>query len=230
MNIINLESFIPVQKAVSELAAKKPEWFPEGFNGIQVVDRKDIFAAYYQGNFYVSNTDTLITGFNPAVELSSAFEKITISKTLSFSEEYAVECLWHEMMHARTGVFPLRLILGEEPLSEGMVQLAARHTYPVLLAELGGLSSHQNAILKNGYAYSVVTTNLIELINQARLSGTAIEAMLLQYGNDYLEPLKALLSTGLKTKRVGTLLNSANKVSLEQFKQKIIVQQKNAPL
>jgi hypothetical protein len=45
-----------------------------------------------------------------------------------------------------------------------------------------------------------------------------------------LEPLKALLSIGLKTKRVGTLLNAANKVSLEQFKQKIIVQQKNAPL
>ncbi len=230
MKIIDLEAFVPVQKTVSELAVKKPEWFPEGFNGIQVVDRKDIFAAYYQGSFYVSNTDALITGFNPALELSSAFEKMTLSKTLSFNEEYAVECLWHEMMHARTGVFPLRQILGEEPLSEGMVQLAARYTYPVLVTELGGLASHQAAILKNGYAYSVVTANLIELINQAGVAGKDIEVMLLQHGNDYLEPLKALLSAGLKTKRVGLLLNAANKFSLEQFKQKIIVQQKNAPL
>lgn len=56
-----------------------------------------------------------------------------------------------------------------------------------------------------------------------------IEAMLLLHGNDFNDSLKVLLMNGLKTKRVGTLLNAANKISLEQFKQKIIVQQKNAP-
>lgn len=230
MKIIELEGFAAVQKVMSELAVKKPEWFPDGFNGIHAVANSEFFAAYYEKAFYFSTTDELLKGFKPASNLVDAIEKISAKSSLAFNEEYALETLWHEMMHVRTGITTPRLVMGEEPLNEGMVQLAARHTYQALMVELGGTTNHQVEILQKGYSYPIVTTNLLELINQAGISGAEVEAIILSYGNDYLEPLKALLMQGLKTKRVGTLLNMANTASLEQLQQKIMVQQRHSKL
>ena len=230
MKIITLEQFAPVQKVVAELAVKNPHWFPEGFNGVHAVESADMFAGYYQGAFYFSVADELVNGFKPAIDLANAFSKANTELTLSFFEEYAVETLWHELMHARTGVTTGRLALGIEPLNEGVVQLAARHTYQNLAKEIGVNLTHQEKIICSGLAYPLVTRNLLELINQAKISGSDVEKLLMEHGNDYLEPLKELLATGLSTKRVGTLLNASQSLTLETLKFKIMTQQRNAPL
>jgi SPP1 gp7 family putative phage head morphogenesis protein len=230
MKIITLEQFTVVQKTVAELAVKNPHWFPEGFNGIHAVESADMFAGYYQGEFYFSITDELVNGFKPAIDLANAFAKANTEITLTFSEEYAIETLWHELMHARTGVTAGRLELGTEPLNEGVVQLAARHTYQEIAKELGINLTHQKKIISNGLAYPVVTRNLLELIKQADISGAEIENLLLSHGNNYLDPFKGLLAEGLNTKRVGTLLNAATILTIDALKEKIKVQQKNAPL
>ncbi len=137
MKIITLEQFVPVRKAVAELAIKNPNWFPEGFNGIHAVERADMFAGYFDGNFYFSVADELVTGYKPTIDLVSAIEKLGSEIALTFTEEYALETLWHEITHAMTGVFSERLELGIEPLNEGIVQLSARHNYHKLADVLG---------------------------------------------------------------------------------------------
>lgn len=230
MKIITLEQFVPVQKIIAELAVKKPDWFPEGFNGIHAVERADMFAGYYQGVFYFSVADELVSGFKPAIDLANAIKKSGSTSALTFNEEYAIETLWHEITHAMTGVFAERLALGIEPLNEGIVQLSARHNYHKLADALAIKIQHQKEIILSGLAYPAVTRNLLELIEQSGVSGEQIEKLLLKHGNDYLNPLKELLSEGLNTKRVGTLLNSTTILTIDALKEKIKVQQKNAPL
>ncbi len=205
MKIITLEQFAPVQKIVSELAIKNPHWFPQGFNGIHAVEREDMFAGYFDGNFYFSINDELVNGYKPAIDLASAISKAGTELRLSFNEEYAVETLWHEITHAMTGVFAERLALGVEPLNEGVVQLSARHNYHKLASKIGLNITHQEKIISSGLAYSLVTANLVELIHQAGISGEQIENLLLKHGNDYVNPLKELLANGLNVKRAGGL-------------------------
>lgn len=230
MKIITLEQFAPVQKAVAEIAEKNPHWFPQGFNGIHAVERADMFAGYFDGNFYFSVADKFVSGYKPAIDLANAISKSETKTALTFNEEYALETLWHEITHAMTGVFAERLALGVEPLNEGIVQLSARHNYHKLTTVLGINATHQEKIISSGLAYPIVTANLVELINQAGVSGEQVESLLLEHGNDYLEPFKELLANGLNTKRVGTLLNAALTATIENLKQKIATQQRNAPL
>lgn len=230
MKIITLEQFTPVQKAVSELAIKNPQWFPQGFNGIHAVERADMFAGYFDGNFYFSVADELVAGYKPAIDLAGAISKSETKNALTFNEEYALETLWHEITHAMTGVFAERLALGVEPLNEGIVQLSARHNYHKLATSLGINVTHQDKIISNGLAYPLVTANLVELIRQAKISGEQIESLLLEHGNGYLEPLKELLANGLNVKRAGGLLNKTTILTVEAMREKIKVQQKNAPL
>lgn len=166
------------------LATDQPDWFPSGYQSLTIVDGGEIlFAAVEEGRFYLSNSDALVPDYRPAESFRSALQKIRAGQPLSFREEYAVETVWHEIMHIRTGVIAARRIIGEEPLEEGIVQSAARATYDRLLTALGGARpSHQDAILKNGLAYPLVTRNLLELIRRATIDGEQVEQLLIQYG------------------------------------------------
>lgn len=137
----------------------------------------------------------------------------------------------NEIMHERTGIRVARRVVGQEPLEEGVIQLAARSTYPRLLAALGsGNPAHQAAILERGWAYPQVTRNLVEMTRRAGIAGEQIEQILIQQGQQWLEPLIELLSAGLNTKRAGSLLRYANIKPLADFREKIDVQIRNAPL
>lgn len=230
--LMALDGHAELDHALRQVAQSRSDWFPAGYQGVSVVDGGEtLFAAVEDGLFHLSNSDALVPGYRPAEALRSALRKIKTEQPLSFQEEYAVETLWHEMMHERTGIRAARRVVGQEPLEEGVIQLAARSTYQRLLAALGGENPvHQAAILEQGLAYPQVTRNLLELTRRAGIDGAHIEQILLQQGQQWLGPLIELLSNGLNTKRAGSLLRYANIKQLADFLEKIDVQIRNAPL
>ena len=226
MKIIDLKGWTKVAKAMDTLAKRKAEWFPQGFNGIHAVSNPEFFAATREGAIYFSNADELIAGFKPASLLAQAMEKAKVGEALSFYEEYAVEMLWHEMIHGITCIKTGRVSLELEPLTEGVVQLIARHTYIGLMAEIGALSNHQASIIANGLAYPNVTGNLIALIKAAGLQSQDIADALLDDPLTWESTLIRMIGEPLQIRpsKVRYLLNKAENMPTNQFKMKINVQ------
>jgi hypothetical protein len=179
--LVPFEGRAKLDESLQRLASDQPDWFPAGYQGLTIVDGGEtLFAAVEEGRFYLSNSDVLVPGYRPAEAFWSALRNIKAGQPLSFREEYAIETVWHEMMHERTGIVMIRRVIGKEPLEEGIIQLAARSTYGRLLTALGGADpSHSAAILENGLAYPLVTRNLVELTRRAGVSGDEIEQLLL---------------------------------------------------
>lgn len=136
--------------------------------------------------------------FSPAEELLSAFRKIKTGTSLSFNEEYMIESLFHESVHASLGVVLNRLEIGtiSERLLETTTQLYARAKYRIILdafgvdavnysrIQTGGLGYQQecNALrrlftkdgklqLNEVFQYAKKEKNIISLINKMKSMG-----------------------------------------------------------
>jgi SPP1 gp7 family putative phage head morphogenesis protein len=175
MKIIELEGFAAVQKVMSELAVKKPEWFPSGFNSIHAVSNDNLFAATLDNTVYFSAAAKLAAGFKPAIELSRAVQKSGTKEALSFNEDYALETLWHELRHIG---YQHRLpsSVKANTVLESAVQFHARHSYQQLLTELDLTITHQQTIIANGYAYDVEVANFRTLIAALNLNEVSVVA------------------------------------------------------
>lgn len=131
-------------------------------------DRGEYFmATSSRGHFWISQRDfSMKEGrFNPAEELKSAWNKIATAKPLSFHEEYAVESLWHEIVHNRQTPTDAG---GENTVSRRMMetitQWVARRTYPRFMEALGGRAAHHTKVLKDGYGYGHYIRNFDRLL------------------------------------------------------------------
>lgn len=100
------------------------------------------------------STNTFRNGFNPAEELRNALGNIKIGNKLTFNQEYAMESLWHEILHAKTKTQPVKLNSIEVRNMETVNQFVARHTYHTFIEKLGGKANNQQDILEKGYGYS----------------------------------------------------------------------------
>jgi len=232
MKIVDLDGFAAVQAKMADIAKQRPEWFPLGFNGIHAVGNAELFAGFdrQMGLFYLSVADELVSGFSPAKELQGALNKIAISEPLTFNNEYAVECLWHEMVHGITGIAPDRYPINGEPIAEGVVQWLARHSYPALMEALGGKAAHYNAVIKGGLAYPQVTSNLIALLDKAALDHGQLSNEILKEAGDWKVFLSAVLAEkmAIKPKDINALLNYAERLSGHDFAAKLTVKLTNA--
>lgn len=232
MKIVNLDGFDSVQEKISGIAKQRPEWFPQGFNGIHAVSNAELFAGFdrNKGVFYLSAADELVSGFSPAKELQEALAKITLSEPLTFNNEYAVECLWHEIMHGRTGVSAKRVEMGVEPIEEGLVQILSRYSYPELLKEMKREARHQDAIIANGLAYGKSAGNLHYLLARAGVDRDNVLSLFFSRQSEAWPLLTGQLAEGLniKRERVITLLNHAKAKPARDFKEKIEVIIRNA--
>lgn len=233
MKIINPQGFENVQQTLEQLASRQPDWFPLGFNGIHAVSNPELFAGFNPASalFYLSTADELIPGFKPANELQDALRKIKAGEKLSFNNEYAVETLWHEILHGRTGITAARIELGKESLEEGLIQAVSRISYPELLQALGYQSMHQEAVITDGYAYQRTARNIAALIESAAIDKQTVVDLFLTHKTAWKEPFSEVLSVGLAIKkdRMGTLYGHAVGKPLEDFKEKIAVLIRNAP-
>lgn len=228
MQVIRLDGFDRVQEKMAKLARNKPEWFAGGFNGIYPVSNPELFAAFdpEKNISYFSVASELVSGYSPAHELIDAF---TSGKPMTFNNEYAIETLWHELMHGMTGIKATKHPYNAEPLAEGVVQLAARHSYHMLAAELGLEAIHQDKVITHGLAYPMITANLLALMKISELGGERLLSIIME-NNDWEAALKAEISANLNisTAKVKYLLNQAEIKNIADFNAKIAVQVKNA--
>ena len=115
LKIINLElgnkSSISNQEVIgiiNEIDKTNPELFKGRLKEVKIINTKKGFMAFDRTSGVLNISDNAFTTLNdgefaPLKELKGAFAKIATRKKkaiLSFNQEYALECLWHEIRHA----------------------------------------------------------------------------------------------------------------------------------
>ena len=186
----NLQELIrrdfPTREEVKNVLLKYAELFPNDFRrGLEEVSFTSTTNFLMQHSMYFNNntnewssqstikisTHTFASiGFNPALELREALGAIKKGETLTFKQEYALESLWHEILHAKTQTRPMQLNRRQTESMETINEFIARHTYNEFIERLGGRASHQQRILEEGYGYSGWIKNFRE-----RLKNNGIE-------------------------------------------------------
>lgn len=152
---LSIESLSDVEKVVAEKLTPLTR-LPEG--------QKLELSWLAFGNFMSTNSKGRIaistytfedaSGFSPAEDLLNAFKNLGKTE-LTFNQEYALESLWHEVMHHRqivTQVFDIPVHKGL--LMEVMNQWVSRRTYDKMLDVLGGFTPKWRHTVKvQGYGY-----------------------------------------------------------------------------
>jgi hypothetical protein len=119
--------------------------------------------------------------YNAGESLVAAIDKAGSRMSLTAHEEYAIENLWHEILHNKscdTTISPsIHGITHETMIIETVNQLVARWTYAEFMQELISIpSSHAGWVLTNGYAYRHQVTNLRSLLDLLSYEPLFIEA------------------------------------------------------
>lgn len=166
-----------VEERLAKVVRENPEYFARGFSGIQGISQDATFmSTELDGTIYVNfATSGKDDGYNAGESLVSAFEKIKKHQSLTRHEEYAIENLWHEILHNRstnTTILPdvdsqqgfARVVL------ETVNQYVARRTYPVFLEKLGGQALHQEWIIENGFGYKETVAHLRTMLTKAHIN------------------------------------------------------------
>lgn len=110
--------------------------------------------------------------FNPMAEIRGALYAIKNGKSLTFNQEYAIEGLWHEILHAgavgwkEQGKHDLAQIMPMEIIN----QFCARRSYQKLLRALGAEPVHQQNILLNGYGYKDELKKFLLFLNSHKIT------------------------------------------------------------
>ena len=110
-------------------------------------------------DFTVIDRDGNKLRFNPMNSLREALSSIANGKSLTFNQEYAVESVWHEIMHCGAVGWKNPALsedveyLHRKIAMEVVNQYCARRSYGKLLNRLGGKVEKYNAIITDGYGY-----------------------------------------------------------------------------
>lgn len=167
----SLTERFPVRKAsdveplLQAFHAENPTVLPHGVKSVEFTRASYLLATDGKGKFYVSAKPT-DTGYNAKASLVSALKKIGRSDKLTYDEEYAVEGLWHEMLHNRQkGAEPVGKYGLASISNETLTQFLARHTYPDLLTRLGGSAAHQELVVGTGRGYRSWVANFRALLD-----------------------------------------------------------------
>ncbi len=153
-------------KDVKEILFQYADKFPEDFRkGLDKVSFKQASYLMQHSMTYRPSTGEWISGstlnistkasgsFNASIELKGAFKAIKDKKDLSFNQEYAIEAMWHEILHAKTQSKPQTLTPKQTEAMETINQFCARNTYDAFLNRLGGKATHKEKILEEGIGY-----------------------------------------------------------------------------
>ncbi len=187
LKIINLElgnkSSISNQEVIgiiNEIDKTNPELFKGRLKEVKIINTKKGFMAFDRTSGVLNISDNAFTTLNdgefaPLKELKGAFAKIATRKKkaiLSFNQEYALECLWHEIRHASA--------LGWKDISnktaeltntmELINQFCARKSYKKLVQSLGGKTAHEKKIMEKGYGYNNSIQNFCFLLKEINVS------------------------------------------------------------
>jgi hypothetical protein len=142
-------------------------------------------------------------GYNAGKSLVAAIGKTGSSLPLTAHEEYAIEGLWHEILHNQsinTSIKPsMRGQAHDTIIIEAVNQLVARRTYAKFMQELTGIAAcHTEWVLTEGYGYNFYVTNLRTLLDLLAYEDAFIEhaykELMLGY-QDFTDRISDILST-----------------------------------
>lgn len=157
--------------------------FRENYNGgLLSVGVKRTSSAFMSNGRYRHKTGNILTlhnynfningtVFNPVKEIKGALEAIRAGKSMIFTQEYAMESLWHETLHAKANGWSDRKLRNETTVMqmETINQFVARHTYPKFIEQLGGKAVNQSQVLEQGYGYGTYVTNFREMLKHHKI-------------------------------------------------------------
>jgi hypothetical protein len=132
-----------------------------------VRDKKDIHCLHISKHNY-----RIVSGlnYNANTELFNALQMIRNGKTLTFREEYAIENMWHEILHGKSaGLGGKKLSASQNNAMEAINQLVARKSYPEFLKRLGGEAAHKDKIFENGFGYGNGVANLMKCFKRCKI-------------------------------------------------------------
>lgn len=160
---------LPTDKEIKTVFMKYAEVFPEDFrNGLGSIKLSSAQSYLMQHSMSYSpltgewvgpstisfSKKTFSNGFNPLEDLRGALGAIKKGSTMTFNQEYSLESLWHEILHAKTNTKPRSLSKYQTQNMETINQFVARHTYDGFIERLGGKATNKEAVLDNGYGYN----------------------------------------------------------------------------
>jgi SPP1 gp7 family putative phage head morphogenesis protein len=123
---------------------------------------------------------------NPANELKGALGAIKKGQKLTFKQEYTVESLWHEILHAKTKTKPFNLTITGVREMETVNQFVARHTYDNFLKSLGGTARYKGKILDEGIGYQQHVADFRKLLKDNGIDEKkAVNALMPKLMSDY---------------------------------------------
>lgn len=232
-NSLNLNDLLP-NEAITENDIKNvmhayADKFRENYNeGLLSVEVKRTSSAFMSNGRYRHKTGNVLTlhsynfningtAFNPIKEVKGAFGAIRAGKSMTFKQEYAMESLWHETLHAKAKGWGDRKLRNQNTVvqMETINQFVARHTYPQFIEQMGGRATNQTQVLEQGYGYDTFVTNFREMLKHHKIKESdvvdAISDKLLNepYENVGANTIELLKSKGVKNAE--TYMNSLSK-------------------
>jgi len=224
---IKVKEINDINPILKEFEKDNPGLFAHGFTAISKVNKNWFMSARNaRGEIEVSSrTFPLENNFNAKKDLISAMNKIGKGQALTFNEEYAIEALWHEIGHLRVKdyVFLGRGSTGQICM-ETVNQFTARHSYDGFLKQLGGTAAHKDAVLENGYGYSIWVKNFRTLVNKIGVDEMVIAPKLekkiaASYRHVIKDTTKTLAGESVRNKKLKTL--SEMKTALREERNRV---------
>lgn len=217
-----------VENFVRDFSKAYPEMFRAGFGGMKEVN-KEYFMATNPANGVIYVSARAFNKFVPARDLISAFHKLKHKGTLTFEEEYALECLWHEINHNKVKKY---VWLGGNDTKQGRVmeavnQLVSRYTYDRFLKLIGANAALKKEIIKQGLGYQNYIENMREIFKAFRVSEKKFvresEKILLDdYGLLYDGVVDILVRLGGRSWELVDKLLAHIDLPKEKFKEKLM--------
>lgn len=170
-----------IKNIMQQFAGKFPENFRSNLEGVKVASSSSYLMQHSmkyspsRGEWVGGSTISISSktfqsiDFNPLQELKGAFGAIRNQKQMSFKQEYALESLWHEILHAKTQTKPAKLDSVQVKNMETINEFVARHTYDTFVEQLGGKAAHKEEVLKSGFGYSSWITAFRERLATAEI-------------------------------------------------------------
>ncbi|MXV16843.1 hypothetical protein [Hufsiella ginkgonis] len=154
-----IKSASDVHAVLKDYSAIYPEDFARGFKSFtRSPNQSYLLETDGSGRIRVNDRTFKVEGnvINPYQDLISAFNKIKNKVDLTFNEEYAIEGLYHEILHNKAkGLehLPSHAASFKRTAMEIANQFVARHDYARFIDRIGGTAINQSAILDKGYGY-----------------------------------------------------------------------------
>ena len=165
-------------KKLTEIIGKHKDLFKRGFVKVKYSSASKWFMSTdSRGTINIATKKRYWDGITPKKDLENALRKLG-KEDLTQHEEYAIESLWHEILHNRQVLETISLSRKNEKLYllETINQFVARHTYPEFINMLvpGTKAKHQDWILEHGKGYSYHVRLFRELLKRIGIKETEI--------------------------------------------------------